>query len=47
MMLSMLDEAIADKFVAMVAEDVITYTNDDDYLNYVRQKLGLYIEAQN
>ena len=47
MMLSMLDDVMCDKFVAKVTEDVITYTNDDDYLNYVRQNLGLYIEAHN
>ena len=47
MMLSMLNDEMCDKFVSMVTEDVITYTNDDDYLNHVRQLLGLYIEAQN
>ena len=47
MMLSMLDKEIADNFISMVTEDVITYTNDDNYLNYVRQLLGLYIEKHN
>lgn len=46
MMLSMLDEATCDKFVAMVTEDVITYTNNDDYLNYVRQLLAFEVENQ-
>ena len=47
MMLSMLDEATCDEFVAMVTEDVITYTNDDDYLNYVRQLLAFEVAKQN
>ena len=46
MMLSMLDEAKCAEFVAMVTEDVITYTNDDDYLNYVRQLLAFEVENQ-
>lgn len=44
MMLSMLEESVAKNFISMVTEDVITYTNDDNYLNYVRQLLGKYIE---
>ena len=46
MMLSMLDEARAAEFISMVTEDVITYTNDDDYLNYVRQLLALEVANQ-
>lgn len=46
MMLSMLDEAKCAEFVAMVTEDVITYTNNDDYLNYVRQLLAFEVENQ-
>jgi len=43
-MLSMLEagegEAAADEMIAMVTTDVITYTNDDDYLHAVRVLLG-------
>ena len=46
MMLSMLDEARAAEFISMVTEDVITYTNDDNYLNYVRQLLALEVANQ-
>ena len=33
-------EAAADEMIAMVTTDVITYTNDDDYLHAVRVLLG-------
>ncbi|MBE6585739.1 MAG: DUF4091 domain-containing protein [Ruminococcaceae bacterium] len=43
-LLSMLEEgqgeAAADEMIAMVTTDVITYTNDDDYLHAVRVLLG-------
>ncbi len=43
-MLCMLEQAageqVADEMVAMVAKDVITYTNDDDYLHAVRVLLA-------
>ncbi len=43
-LLSMLEaakgEAKADEMVAMVTTDVVTYTNDDDYLHAVRVLLG-------
>lgn len=39
-LLSMLDENKADEMVAMVTTDVVTYTNDDDYLHAVRVLLG-------
>lgn len=43
-LLSMLEaeegEAKADEMIAMVTTDVITYTNDDDYLHAVRVLLG-------
>ncbi len=43
-MLSMLEkgkgEAAADEMIAMVTTDVVTYTNDDDYLHAVRVLLG-------
>ncbi len=39
-MLAMLDAQTADEMVAMVTTDVITYTNDDDYLNAVRVLLA-------
>ncbi len=39
-LLSMLDEKKADEMVAMVTTDVVTYTNDDDYLHAVRVLLG-------
>ena len=43
-LLSMLEaeqgQAAADEMIAMVTTDVITYTNDDDYLHAVRVLLG-------
>ena len=38
-------EAAADEMVAMVSTDVITYTNDDDYLHAVRVLLGEKVSA--
>ena len=48
-LLSMLEagegEAAADEMIAMVTTDVITYTNDDDYLHAVRVLLGEKVSA--
>ncbi|MBR5881830.1 MAG: DUF4091 domain-containing protein, partial [Clostridia bacterium] len=43
-MLAMLEEQTADEMVSMVTTDVITYTNDDDYLHAVRVLLAQKVE---